>query len=751
MLIFLIFLSFSAFPQSNIDSLKQLLNRSSLPEKIDILLKLSGEVNGHEGVDYAIEALNLAKESGKEEAIYKTTVAAGEAYTRVGEYIVSRSYFQKAYKMAMEKDDWKRKAFGYRKIANTYTFLKSFDTALIYQDSALFINQKNQDYLGQIIAYNNLSSIFGFKKKLDSAEYYILKAYDILEKTEDVQFKLNTYKQLGYVYIWKGEFNRAESFLIEGLKLARLNNESFHEKSILTNLAIALKEQGLYEKTLKYLFELEKLCVQNNYYSALGKCFNSIANVYNNNGDWERALEYYRQALNIHTELNDGKHAALELANIGWVYKEQNQLDSALYYYKSAIELKEQEDEEYGLAYSLNEIGSLYILQKDWEKAHQTLHHALKISSDLGLQYELVISLNHLGNLNLRMENLILAEKYLLESEALAKKMDYSEELLANCKLQIQLYQQKSDYRKVVKLYSYYDSLKTEIYNAEKAKSISEIKTKYETEKKEEENKYLKSENELKEAKNERQKLLLYFIGALAILFLLIAIAVVVGLRNLKRKNTLLKHQREIIQKQQIDIRHQTKNGLQRVCDILYAVSSQIEDEKAALGVREGQSMVTALSSLQEFLYGSQNVNEVNMPQFLEKLKKKLMKIFIQTENPVKFNLEVQQIILHIDIAIPLALIISELITNSFKHAFVGDGNHELKVSLVECEGRIIELLVEDNGKGIDLENKEANMDSVGLRLISSFVKELKGNLELVSDKGTKYRLAFDRKELGFS
>ncbi|CAN0440261.1 unnamed protein product [Scytosiphon promiscuus] len=161
--------------------------------------------------------------------------------------------------------------------------------------------------------------------------------------------------------------------------------------------------------------------------------------------------------------------------------------------------------------------------------------------------------------------------------------------------------------------------------------------------------------------------------------------------------------------------------------------------------------MVTALSSLQEFLYGTQNVNEVNMPQFLEKLKKKLMKIFIQTENPVKFNLEVQQIILHIDIAIPLAMIISELITNSFKHAFTGDGHHELRVSLVECEGRIIELLVEDHGKGIDLEEKDTHMDSIGLRLISSFVKELKGNLELISDQGTKYRLAFDRKELGFS
>lgn len=206
--------------------------------------------------------------------------------------------------------------------------------------------------------------------------------------------------------------------------------------------------------------------------------------------------------------------------------------------------------------------------------------------------------------------------------------------------------------------------------------------------------------------------------------------------KSLNEKNLLIK-----------EIHHRVKNNLQIISSLFDLQKSFVEEDPIALSVLKGsQNRVVSMAMIHEMLYQSQDLNRINISDYIENLITNLF--YSYAENNVRPVINVKDFYLNIETSIPLGLILSELVSNSLKYAFPKEKKGEITVSL-QCYNPYFEMVISDNGMGlpedIDFRNVES---SLGLRLVNSLVNQLDGTIKLDKSHGTKYTIKF--KELKY-
>lgn len=189
------------------------------------------------------------------------------------------------------------------------------------------------------------------------------------------------------------------------------------------------------------------------------------------------------------------------------------------------------------------------------------------------------------------------------------------------------------------------------------------------------------------------------------------------------------------------ELHHRVKNNLQIIISLIRLQSDKIDDERLNSILIQSENRIRALSSVHELLYKSSNIAEIDAKLYLD--------ILI---NEISYSLNYQEKIkvfiisnakLSMDKAIYCGLIINELVTNAFKHAFKNKKNGVIEVSLIE-KPEEYELIIRDNGVGI--KNIESFKKNLGLQLVTTLVKkQLKGNIEIEGDFGTAYYINFKK------
>ena len=201
---------------------------------------------------------------------------------------------------------------------------------------------------------------------------------------------------------------------------------------------------------------------------------------------------------------------------------------------------------------------------------------------------------------------------------------------------------------------------------------------------------------------------------------------------SLKEKELLLK-----------EIHHRVKNNIQIVSSLLSLQSGKIKDIQILELFRESQSRIESLALVHESLYQSKDVAEINVSDYVRELADNLFgKYWLNAEN-LQLTLNIHDINLGIDIMIPCALILNEIISNSLKHAFHDGQKGEIHVSFFRIKERKYRLLVKDNGIGLPQDFDYRNTDSLGIRLVYNLVEQLKGNLEITTEVGTQFEITF--------
>ncbi|WP_273566356.1 sensor histidine kinase [Maribacter halichondriae] len=203
--------------------------------------------------------------------------------------------------------------------------------------------------------------------------------------------------------------------------------------------------------------------------------------------------------------------------------------------------------------------------------------------------------------------------------------------------------------------------------------------------------------------------------------------------------------EREILLK---EIHHRVKNNLQTVSSLLSLQSRSIEDKKMKSLIKSSQNRVISMAMVHEMLYMRDDLSKIEYHSYVQELADYLVRSLKGTENHVKLNIDINDIKLGIDTAIPLGLLINEAITNALKYGIKDDAEGEIDIALKKGEGTDYVLNIGDNGVGFPESITYKNTKSLGLKLIHNLARQLKGSISRdVSKKGTYYIVKF--KEVG--
>jgi PAS domain S-box-containing protein len=209
--------------------------------------------------------------------------------------------------------------------------------------------------------------------------------------------------------------------------------------------------------------------------------------------------------------------------------------------------------------------------------------------------------------------------------------------------------------------------------------------------------------------------------------------------REINAKEKALK-EKEMLMK---EIHHRVKNNLTVISSLLSLQSRYIQDDKTRSMFQESQSRARSMAMIHERLYKSDNLKSIDFGDYIGDLAEELLETYSLNNEAVKLNVDVDNEFLDVDVAVPLGIIVNEIISNALKYAFNEDKKGHITIQFHRNDEEFI-LVVEDNGSGIPENFNYENSDSLGMRLINSLVEQIEGEIEVKSDAdGTSFKIVF--------
>lgn len=200
---------------------------------------------------------------------------------------------------------------------------------------------------------------------------------------------------------------------------------------------------------------------------------------------------------------------------------------------------------------------------------------------------------------------------------------------------------------------------------------------------------------------------------------------------SLKEKEMLLK-----------EIHHRVKNNLQVITSLLNLQSQYIKDKKTADIFKESQNRIKTMALIHEKLYQSKDLARIDFSEYISNLTRYLFQSYGVNASIIDLKINVDNVLLDVDMAIPCGLIINELISNSLKYAFPPGEKGEIGIDFNTKNNKFI-LIVWDNGIGIPDNIDFQNTESLGLQLVCILTEQLGGTIELNKSLGTKFKITF--------
>ena len=198
------------------------------------------------------------------------------------------------------------------------------------------------------------------------------------------------------------------------------------------------------------------------------------------------------------------------------------------------------------------------------------------------------------------------------------------------------------------------------------------------------------------------------------------------------------------------EIHHRIKNNLQVISSLLDLQAEKFRNKKVLEAFRESQSRVLSMSLIHEELYKGEGTDTLDFSEYLKKLAENLFQTYSFRSKNIHLCMDLEEnTFFDMDTAIPLGIIVNELVSNSLKHAFT-EKEGEIRIKLCreeknnETHKSLFSLTISDNRKGIPENVELESLESLGLQLVSILVDQLDGKIELKREHGTEFRITLD-------
>ncbi len=190
------------------------------------------------------------------------------------------------------------------------------------------------------------------------------------------------------------------------------------------------------------------------------------------------------------------------------------------------------------------------------------------------------------------------------------------------------------------------------------------------------------------------------------------------------------------------EIHHRVKNNLMVISGLLNLQSQYIHDQNDLAFFEESQARARSMALIHERLYKSDNVKSIDFGEYIVKLANDLFHDYVCDPSRVKLDVKVENIMVDVDTAIPLGLIVNELLSNSMKHGFPDGKYGEIQIKFHHYNDKL-QLTVKDNGIGLSGKLDYKNTDSLGLQLVNLLTGQIDGELEVNMNGGTEFVVSF--------
>lgn len=567
-----------------------------------------------------------------------------------------------------------------------------------------FISSKSQNDTSSVIKLNNQSAGFEKDNQSDSAIFMATEALSLSLKLNYKSGVSDAYDNLGNINRHKANYPAALNYYYKGLVI---DEEIGNQDGALLKLG-------------------------------------NIGIIYYNQNDYSNALKYYDRARKIAEKLNNEKAIANVLANTADVYSSQGKTETALIYYDKAFKHYRAVNAEKGMSNVLINSGNVYLDIDDSKLALQKYMSALQILETLEDKKQIASCLLNIAFANSQLKNNAIAENYFNRALSYTKEIG---DLDLKCSLELaisEFYSEGHKFEKALNHFKYYIALRDSVYNEENTKQSVKAEMNYEFDKKqtaitfEHDRLVYQLAADIKLQKQWRLFFILAILLACAALFFVKKaydnkkrLAIFLASED-QRKDTLLQ-----------EVHHRINNNLQIISSLLTLQANSANNEKLTDYLTQSQNRIQSLSALHELLYDTNSPLEIDMKEYIEKVLDFHRDVLKSKGENISIVTDVSSVYFPTKLAVPLALIINELVTNSIKYAFKNRQEGKISVLLRNsgAESNWI-LTVSDNGSGLPME-MERRKDSLGLKLVNIMTKQIKGSLTVINENGVFFNIIF--------
>ncbi len=581
---------------------------------------------------------------------------------------------------------------------------------------------------------------------------------------EDTLLRVKILNDLGYYYHTRN-LNKALELINQGLVEAQsLKNTYWQGKLEVSQAAILLRMEELDLAELLLQKAIEKIPEGESW-----MLYTNLGYVYERRGDLGKAFDFAAKTLKIGETYGDQKAIAMAYSDMSNLFWKQGKPDIGLEYGLKSLEIFEKRglnDLDYD--FTLYVVGNNLVELKRWKEAEFYFKKSIQIGEKYGFYNNLsdnFISLSELnaqkGDFRAAIASGLEALKYaeLLENKFMIMRsylsLGRSSNLAGNFEEAVGFLQKSiqvatkdfgdkyflslvyfelskaqegnGQFAKALDASRSYDQLRQEVFTAETNERVSILQT---------EMKLSQKENTIKlqEAQLSKNRILQVFIliiSGILVVFLFVVYRLFIRKKKyshlLEKKNT----EKEFLLK---EIHHRVKNNLETISSLLSLQTSRLESKEFQAIMEETQNRVQSMGMIHQRLYQGENMKEIEMKGFFENLGNHIIDSFDASER-VRFISDMEPVELDVDLAIPIGLIVNELISNSLKYAFPDNRFGEIEVRLMEKDNHLY-LIVSDNGIGMTSDPPILGT-GFGSELIRLLTVQLDGKMTLQAQKGT--------------
>lgn len=350
----------------------------------------------------------------------------------------------------------------------------------------LILSQKLNYKKGIAFGYFNRAVYYRSVSDFDKALEADKKALPLMRELKDRKYESSCLLNMGLSYYNLGNYKEALECMFTGLKTKEEMKDKRGMASGYINIGNIYEVRGNYPEALKFQLKALKIKEEEKDKRGQSNCFNNIGNILKAQNKLDDALEYYQKSLALNKELKDPEIGNV-YDNIGNIYLLKENYKDALSYHFKSLKARESIDDKRGMAISYTDIGNVYLEEKNIDRALYYQLKAHELNHQTSYKKGLVESTAGIGFLYEKKGNFTKALDYYNQMLTLAHEMGFKEQIRDAYKNFASVYKSQKLYEMALKYTNLYNDMKDSILNKENFKQVSELNTRYETDKKEKE------------------------------------------------------------------------------------------------------------------------------------------------------------------------------------------------------------------------------------------------------------------------